>query len=108
MSVSYDTLNTIFKLQGKPTTIPNLKYYEKAYNKFSYIYKKEIKDNTGKLTGYLFVQAEPRSYKSEGLLPSLHNSEKNIFRNIRLYIPMRFTMIMNWSLIIIIIHFLQN
>jgi len=76
VSVSYDTLNTIFKLQGKPASIPNLKYYEKAYNKFSYIYKKEIKDNTGKMTGYLFVQAEPRSYKSEGLAPQLTQQRK--------------------------------
>ena len=75
-SVSYDTLNTIFKLQGKPASIPNLKYYEKAYNKFSYIYKKEIKDNAGKLAGYLFVQAEPRSYKSEGLAPQLTQQRK--------------------------------
>ena len=47
VSVSYDTLNTIFKLQGKPTTIPNLMYYEKAYDKFSYIYKKVIQDRCG-------------------------------------------------------------
>jgi hypothetical protein len=70
VSVSYDTLNTIFKLQGKPTTIPNLMYYEKAYDKFSYIFKKVIQDQRGKIAGYLFVQAEPRSYKSEGLVLS--------------------------------------
>ena len=71
VSVSYDTLNTIFKMQGKPTTIPNLMYYERAYDKFSYIYKKIIQDGRGKILGYLFVQAEPRSYKSEGLTPQL-------------------------------------
>jgi two-component system nitrogen regulation sensor histidine kinase NtrY len=76
ISVSYDTLNTIFKLQGKPTTIPNLMYYEKAYDKFSYIYKKIIQDHAGKISGYLFVQAEPRSYKSEGLAPQLTQQHK--------------------------------
>ncbi|HEY2348880.1 MAG TPA: ATP-binding protein [Puia sp.] len=74
--VSYDTLNTIFKLQGKPTTIPDLMYYEKAYDKFSYIYKKVIQDHRGKISGYLFVQAEPRSYKSEGLVPQLTQQHK--------------------------------
>ena len=74
--VSYDTLNTIFKMQGKPTTIPNLMYYEKAYDKFSYIYKKVIQDESGKISGYLFVQAEPRSYKSEGLAPQLTQQRK--------------------------------
>jgi two-component system nitrogen regulation sensor histidine kinase NtrY len=76
ISVSYDTLNTIFKLQGKPTTIPNMMYYEKAYDKFSYIYKKVIQDHAGKISGYLFVQAEPRSYKSEGLAPQLTQQHK--------------------------------
>ncbi len=76
VSVSYDTLNTIFKLQGKPTTIPDLMYYEKAYDKFSYIYKKIIQDEKGRISGYLFVQAEPRSYKSEGLTPQLTQQRK--------------------------------
>ena len=75
-SVSYDTLNTIFKLQGKATTIPNLMYYEKAYDKFSYIYKKAIVNTSGKISGYLFVQADPRSYKSEGLAPQLTQQRK--------------------------------
>ncbi len=51
-------------------------YYEKAYNKFSYIYKKIITDGTGKTAGFLFVQAEPRSYKSEGLAPQLTQQRK--------------------------------
>ncbi len=70
-SVSYDTLNTIFKFQGKPTTIPNLMFYERAYDRFSYIYKKTILSPDGRTLGYLFVQAEPRSYKSDGLAPQL-------------------------------------
>ena len=74
--ISFDTLNIIFKMQGKPTTIPNLMYYEKAYDKFSYIYKKVIQDSNGKIAGYLFVQAEPRSYKSEGLAPQLTQQRK--------------------------------
>jgi signal transduction histidine kinase len=74
--VSYDTLNTIFRLQGKPTTIPNLMYYEKSYDKFSYIYKKTIEDDAGRPVGYLFVQAEPRNYKSDGLVPMLTQQRK--------------------------------
>ena len=75
-SVSYDTLNTIFKFQGKPTTIPNLMYYERAYDRFSYIYKKTILSRNGRTLGYLFVQAEPRSYKSDGLAPQLTQQRK--------------------------------
>ena len=53
-SVSYDTLNTIFKLQGKPTTIPNLMYYERSYDRFSYIYKKTILNPDGRTLGLPF------------------------------------------------------
>jgi two-component system, NtrC family, nitrogen regulation sensor histidine kinase NtrY len=74
--VSFDTLNTIFKLQGKPTTIPNLMYYEKTYNEFSYVYKKQIINSAGRTEGYLFIQAEPRSYKTEGLAPQLTKQRK--------------------------------
>jgi signal transduction histidine kinase len=74
--VSFDTLNTIFQLQGKPTTIPNLMYYEKSYDKFSYIYKKTIQDTAGRIFGYLFLQAEPRNFKSDGLVPRLTQQHK--------------------------------
>ncbi len=53
---SFDTLNTIFKLQGKQTTIPNLMYYEKTFNEFSYIYKKQILNSAGE-NGRLPVRA---------------------------------------------------
>lgn len=76
VNVSFDTLNTVFKLQGKPTTIPNLMYYEKSYDKFSYIYKRVITDDSSRTIGYLFVQAEPRSYKSDGLVPRLTQQRK--------------------------------
>ena len=102
--VSYDTLNTIFKLQGKPTTIPNLMYYEKAYDKYSYIYKKTITDGAGKtVPGICLFRRNPGVIKVKVWLLSLRNNVKNIFRNIRLFIPMRYTTIMNWSLITTII-----
>ncbi len=74
--VSFDTLNTIFKLQGKPTTIPNLMYYEKTFKEFSYVYKKQIVNSAGKTEGFLFVQAEPRNYKTEGFAPQLTQQRK--------------------------------
>jgi two-component system, NtrC family, nitrogen regulation sensor histidine kinase NtrY len=76
LPVSFDTLNTIFKLQGKPTSIQDLKYYEKSYDKFSYIYKKIIPGSAQKVKGYLFIVAEPRSYKSDGLAPELTQQRK--------------------------------
>ncbi|MGB8190374.1 MAG: hypothetical protein WCF67_00585, partial [Chitinophagaceae bacterium] len=42
--ISYDTLNTIFRITGKPTSITNVKYFEKSFDKFAYIFKQDITD----------------------------------------------------------------
>ena len=60
--VSFDTLNTIYEGQGKAVDVPDLKYYEKSYDKFIYIYKKKILNPQKKTTGYLFMLAEPKNY----------------------------------------------
>jgi len=75
---SYDTLNTIFTQQGKPTGIPDLKYVEKSFDKFAYIYKKTNRnDSTSKVTGYLFILSEPKSYRGENaLVPELFRQKK--------------------------------
>jgi len=75
-SVSFDVLNTIFKLQGKPTSIPDLEYYEKSYDKFTYIFKKAVVNPSRKIIGYLFILAEPRNYKVSGLVPQLTQQRK--------------------------------
>jgi len=74
--VSYDTLNTIFQLQGKSTSIPDLKYDEKSFDKFTYIFKKIVYNEAQKPVGYLFMLAEPKNYKSGGLTPELTQQRK--------------------------------
>jgi two-component system nitrogen regulation sensor histidine kinase NtrY len=76
--VSYDTLNTIFRIQGKETSIVDLKYFEKSYDKFSYIYKKEVLDTFGVPMGYFFVLSEPKRYKSDALIPELFRQTKEL------------------------------
>jgi two-component system, NtrC family, nitrogen regulation sensor histidine kinase NtrY len=78
--ISYDTLNTIFRIQGKQTSIADLRYFEKSFDKFSYIYKKEIADSFGVNIGYFFVLSEPKRYKSDALTPEL-------FRQTKEYVP---------------------
>jgi two-component system, NtrC family, nitrogen regulation sensor histidine kinase NtrY len=71
--VSYDTLNTTFTVQGKSTDIPDLRYVVRSFDKFAYIYKKTVRnDTTGKVAGYLFILSEPKSQKSgDALVPEL-------------------------------------
>ncbi|HTQ28469.1 MAG TPA: HAMP domain-containing sensor histidine kinase, partial [Puia sp.] len=74
--VSFDTLNTIFQLQGKTTSVQDLKYFEKSFDKFSYIFKKKVYDPGQHVVGYLFMLAEPKNYKSGGLVPELTQQKK--------------------------------
>ncbi len=75
---SYDTLNTIFRIQGKPTTIPDLRYFERSFDKFSYIFKKNVIDTNDITIGYFFVLSDPKRYKSDALVPELFKQTKEM------------------------------
>jgi two-component system nitrogen regulation sensor histidine kinase NtrY len=79
--LSFDTLNTIFTAQAKNTDIPDLKYYPRTFDKFTYIYRKPVRnDSTGKTAGYLFILSEPKENKgSDALVPELfHEKTENL------------------------------
>ncbi len=70
-SSTFTTLSTILKTQGKPTAVPDLFYYDVAYDRFNYISKKNIADTSGQLIGYVFILATPKKYKTDALYPEL-------------------------------------
>jgi len=76
--VSFDTLNTIFTMTGKATNIENLRFFEKSFDRFAYIFKKEITDTLDRKVGYLFVLSEPQKYKSDALVPELFRQRREI------------------------------
>jgi two-component system nitrogen regulation sensor histidine kinase NtrY len=67
---SYDTLNTIFQIQGKRTAIPGMRFFERSFDKFTYIFRREAYNGNQKL-GSIFVLADPKRYKYEALTPEL-------------------------------------
>ncbi len=77
--ISYDTLNTTFTVQGKSTDITDLRYVVRSFDKFAYIYKKTVRDDTsGKVEGYLFILSEPKSQKSgDALVPELFHERSD-------------------------------
>lgn len=76
--ISFDTLNTIFRLQGKKTGIPDLRYFERAFDKYSYISLKQVKNTDSAIIGYLFILADPKKYKYDALIPELFRQSKEI------------------------------
>lgn len=77
-SGSFDTLNTIFRIQGKPTNIPDLRYFERSFDRYSYIYRKEVVDTDNYVVGYFFVLCDPRRYKSDALVPELFKQTREM------------------------------
>jgi len=69
--VSYDSLDIIFRIEGKPTNVHDLRYFSKSFDKFSYLYKKAVKDTSDNTVGYFFVLSKPKRYKSDALIPEL-------------------------------------
>ncbi len=76
-SVNFNSLNTIVLTQGKPTTNPNLYYYDVSYDRFNYISKKTITDTSGTVLGYVFIVSKPKKYKSDALYPELFSKGNN-------------------------------
>lgn len=71
-SVSYNTLNTIYSLQSKNTTVKDWRYYEASFDKFYYIAKRVVSDTGyGSLKGYVFIISKPRLYAEGKFLPEL-------------------------------------
>lgn len=96
-ATAYNELNTILKTQTKPTGIPDLYYYDEAYDRFSYISKKTMVDTANRLLGYVFVLASPKKFKSDALYPELFSrGRNNSIENSSLY---AFAIYNNWKLI---------
>ncbi|MFN4284800.1 MAG: ATP-binding protein [Lacibacter sp.] len=71
-STSFNTLNTIYNLQSKPTSVKDWRFYEESFDRFYYIARREVAEpQSGNLQGYLFVVAKPGRYTSEKFSPDL-------------------------------------
>ncbi|MBC6492068.1 ATP-binding protein [Flavihumibacter stibioxidans] len=75
--VSYDTLDIIFRMEGKPTNVADMRYFEKAFDKYAYISRKMVTDHQGVAVGYVFILSEPKKYKNDALVPELFRTRKD-------------------------------
>jgi two-component system nitrogen regulation sensor histidine kinase NtrY len=76
-STTINELNVILNTQAKPTAIPDLYYYDIAYDRFSYISKKIVLDTASNILGYVYIVANPKKSKPETLYPELFSKGRN-------------------------------
>lgn len=80
--VSYNSLNTIFNGQTRPTSVPGLYYFDAGYDKFSYITKRVVKNTKGTLLGYVFIIISPKEFTNHRLDPDVFSrGESNSIEN---------------------------
>lgn len=85
-TINLNELNVVLTTDAKPTSIPDLYYYDIAYDRYSYIGKKNIVDTGNNLLGYFYILANPKKNKSEAFYPELFSKGKiNSIENSSLY-----------------------
>lgn len=78
-STSFSNLNTIYKLQSRPTTVRDWQYHEESFDKFYYIARKEVVDTaSAKPIGYVFILSRPKRYSDEKFSPELFSKTFNL------------------------------
>lgn len=76
-SMNFNQLNMLLNTQAKPTGIPELYYYDEAYDRFSYISRKTVIDTGNNILGYIFIIANPKRNKPEALSIELFSKGHN-------------------------------
>ena len=80
--ISYNSINSIYNTQAKPTSVEGLFYYDAGYDKFSYLSRKPIWDYAGNLLGYVFIIISPKNIGNDEFYPELFsNGDKNALEN---------------------------
>ena len=69
-SLSVFYLRTLID-RGHETVAPDLYYYEKDINVFSFIYQKEMYGSDGNIKGYFFIVGDPKKFKNQTVYPEL-------------------------------------
>jgi len=73
---SYDTLQALYTFHAKPTKVAGMRYYEKDFTSFSYIYRREVRDQTSIARAIMYMVSSPRRFREEALYPELIRQPK--------------------------------
>jgi signal transduction histidine kinase len=96
-STQFNEINAILNTQSKPTGIEGLYYFDQAFDLFSYISKKTLRDSSHNVMGYVFILASPKRLRRDALYPELFSKgEDNAIENSSSY---AFALYNKWKLI---------
>ncbi|MEJ7610170.1 MAG: HAMP domain-containing sensor histidine kinase [Ferruginibacter sp.] len=70
-SLSYNSINSIYKTQARTTSVEGLYYYDAGYDKFSYLSRNPIRNFAGTLLGYVFIIISPKNSAADMFYPEL-------------------------------------
>jgi signal transduction histidine kinase len=76
--LTYDTLNTIFTMQGRKTAVPDMRYFEKDLTRMGYILRREVRDSSGAREAMFFMLSNPRNFRDEALYPELIRQDNDL------------------------------
>jgi signal transduction histidine kinase len=69
--LTFDTLSTIYELQGQRTSVKDLRFVESGTDQFAYLHRRHIQEPNGTLKAIVFMLSFPRRYKRLTMIPDL-------------------------------------
>ncbi|MES2773127.1 MAG: HAMP domain-containing sensor histidine kinase [Bacteroidota bacterium] len=70
-SVSFETLNTISEEEATKTKFTGINYYERTFEKFSYVIKQPLLLPADSSQAFLFITSTPTRFKKDAMVPEL-------------------------------------
>ncbi len=84
--ISYNSINSILKAQGKPTSVSGMFFYDTGFDSYNFISKKIIKREDGSMLGYIFIVINSKKFANENLYPELFSrGQSNSIENSNKY-----------------------
>ncbi len=78
-STSYTSLQSTINIKGKAIEeVEGLYYYENSADKFSYLYKQDVKLDSSTQVGAIAILLNPKQNKSEALYPELFRQSEEV------------------------------
>ena len=66
-----NTWETNLRVNAKETTVDSLYYYEKTFDKYTFIFKRTVTDNNGRIIGYFYIISDPEQDENDAIVAEL-------------------------------------